>query len=139
MRAPGFLQLVKIDERRFITACRHGLVHVTWERTTIRFSRDEFRRLVGLLQRSADALPPSLIHEGEMRITCRLDEECELQIGSLSLLLSPSEFLELAKGAREAVRRLDQILASGVWDRGEEEDTPPGLLELLRRFSFSKN
>lgn len=139
MRAPSFLQLAKIDERRFITACRHGLVHVTWGRITLRFSRDEFRWIAGVLQRAVDAVPPSFFREGELRVTYRVDEDCELQVGSLSLLFPPTEFQALAQAARDAIRRLDQILASGVWDGKEEEEAPPGILEMLRRFSFSQN
>ncbi len=139
MRAPDFLQLARIDGQRFIAACRHGLVHLTWRRTTIRFSRDGFRRLAGLLERAADALPPSTARDGEIRVTCRLDEDCELQVGSLVLLISPAEFQALVKAASEAMRRLDQILDSGVWDRGPAEDAPPGVLEQFRRFSFSRN
>lgn len=139
MRAPHFLQLARIDERHFIMACRHGLVHVTWERITIRFSRDEFRRLAGLLERAMDDLPPTLAHDGKFEITRRLDEDGELRMDALVLLLSPTQLEEFARASREALRRLDEILSSGVWDRREEDESPPSLLDQLGRFSFSEN
>jgi hypothetical protein len=139
MRAPHFLQLARIDEQHFIMACRHGLVHVTWDRTTIRFSRDEFRRLAGLLERAMDDLPPTLARDGRYEVTRRLDEDCELRMESLVVLLSPNQFEEFARATREAVRRLDEILSSGVWDRQEEDESLPSLLDQLRRFSFSDN
>jgi hypothetical protein len=139
MRAPHFLQLARIDDRHFIMACRHGLVHVTWERTTIRFSRDEFRRLAGLLERATDALPPSSARDGKFRVTYRLNEDCELQMDSLVLLFSPTELEAFVQATREAVRRLDEILTSGVWDKEEPDEGPPSILEQLRQFSFSRN
>jgi len=146
MRAPNFIQLAWLDEQHFITSCRHGLVHVTWGRSTIHFSREEFRRLAGLLQRVANALPPLDVQDGEIRVTCRLDEDCELRIGSLILLLSPANpstpraaFPAFVQAVAEAVRHLDEILASGIWDRRDEEEAPPDILQQLRRVSFSRN
>jgi hypothetical protein len=132
------MPLAQIDERRFITACRYGMVHVIWERATIRFSRDEFRQLAGLLERAAGARIAFTIQEGEMHVTCDLNQGGEVRVGSSSLLLSASEFHELVWAVGEAVRRLDEILASGIW---EQEPEPPqgSFLEQLRRASFSNN
>lgn len=139
MRAPHFLQLARIDERRFIMACRHGLIHLTWGRTTTRFSRDKFRRLAALLTQVSSATPPSSARDREVGVTFRLDEDSELRVGSLALLLSPAEFRALVAAATEAVQRLDEILASGIWDRDDEDEAPPGILEQFHRFSFSLN
>lgn len=139
IRTPHFVRLVELDGQRFITACRHGLVHLTWERTTIRFSRDEFRRLAGLLNRASDDLFLAPIRDGDLRLTPRLDDDCELQVGSLVLLLSPDEFREFARAAQEAVQRLDEILASGMWDREEPEEGPTPFLRAAQRNPFSKN
>ena len=139
MRAPSFMQLARIDELRFITACRHGLVHLTWGRITLRFSREEFRRLGGLVERATDALPPASVYDGALRLTARPDEDCELRVGPLALLLPPAEFQVFIKAVREAVQRLDEILASGMWDQEEAKEAPPGVLEQLRRTIFSRN
>ncbi len=139
MRAPGFMQLARIDERRFIMACRHGLVHVTWGRMTLRFSREEFRRLGGLVERATDTLPPDSVHDGALRVTARSDEDCEVRVGPLALLLPPAEFQAFVQAVREAVQRLDEILASGVWDQEEVQETLPSVLEQLRRTRFSHN
>lgn len=139
MRAPHFVQLARIDGQRFVTACRHGLVHVTWGRITLRLSRDEFRRLVGLLLRTQDALLPSSGRDGDMQVTCRADEDCELRVGGWIMLLSPTEFQLFLRAAQEAVRRLDEILASGIWDAQDAEDSQPNLFEQLRRHIFSDN
>ena len=139
MRAPHFLRLAEIDERRFINACRHGLVHLTWSRITIRLSRDELRRLAGLLARSAESLPPSSVRDGMMQVTRSLDEDCELQLGSLKLVLSPDEVQALGGAVQEAVQQLDQILEAGMWDDDEPEDAPPTIIEHFRRHRFSEN
>ena len=139
MRAPNFVRLAQIDDQGFISACRHGLVHLTWGRTTTRFTREEFRRLAGLLDRAADALPPASAHDGELSVTCRLEGDCELRVGPLVLLLSPEEFQALAGAVREAAGRLAQILASGTWDAEEPEEDEPSFLERIRRNPFSLN
>jgi hypothetical protein len=139
MRMPDFMPLARLDNQHFITACRHGVVHLIWGRITTRFSRDEFRRLAAMLEQAADALPPASVRDGELRVTARLDEDCELQMGPLILLLPAGQFQELAKAAQEAVQRLDEILASGAWDEEGPEEVPPNPLERLRRIPFSRN
>jgi hypothetical protein len=132
------MRLAQIDEERFIGACRHGLVHLTWARATVRFSRDEFRRLVALLNRAASAGPPATFHDGDLRATSRLDAVSELSAGSWILQLSPDEWHEFTGAAREALHRLDEILASGMWN-GEPEDAQSRVFEGIRRVPFSKN
>jgi hypothetical protein len=139
MITPNFLRLAQWDDQHFATACRHGLVHLTWGRITTRLTRNEFRQLAALLQQAEDASPPISLHDRDLRITTRLDEDCELQIGPLVLLLSPTHFDALVRLAQEAVDRLDKILASGVWDRDEPEQGPSDFLEQFRRIHFSRN
>jgi hypothetical protein len=138
MRVPHFLTLVQIDKQRFVSACRSGVVHLTWVRATVRFDRDEFRRLAWLLERAADIPPPTSLCDGGLTVTRRHDEECELQAGPVILLLSPAEFRQLARAAREAVVRLDEILDSGVWDQPDEEG-PADPLDQAGQVPFSKN
>lgn len=133
--APHVIRLAEIDERRFINACRHGVVHLTWHRVTVRLGRDEFRRLARLLSRSSE--PPGRFRDGEMAVACS-HQECEVELGPLSLTLSLPEFHELDQAVQEAVERLDEILDSGVWDQ-QEEDAPRSILDRLRQHSFSEN
>jgi hypothetical protein len=133
------MQLARINGHHFMTACRHGLVHVTWDRVTLRLSRDEFRRLTGLLEQTEDALLPSSTREGNLQVIRRSDEDCELRVGAWILLLSPVEFQSFLRAAQEAVRRLDEILASGIWDTEDVEDTQPSFFERLRQHTFSDN
>lgn len=139
MMVSHFMLLAQMDEQRFIAACRHGIVHLTWGRVTARFRQDEFRRLARLLERAMDASPPASVRDRDLRVTLRLDEDCELQMGSLVLLLPPVEFQEFARVGQEAVKRLDEILASGAWDEPEEGEAPSNPLEQFRQFSFSHN
>jgi hypothetical protein len=131
--------LAQIDELRFISGCRSGVVHLTWNRTTIRFAQAEFRQLADLLSMACQADPPASLWEGNLYITRRLDEDCELRLGSLVLLLSPDELQELGQAAREAVLRLDKIVDSGVWDETDTERPPVNPFDLLSRPSFSQN
>jgi hypothetical protein len=139
MRAPHFIRLAQIDEQRFITGCRSGVVHLTWGRVTLRFADREFRRLAELLDEANRAEHLASLREGSLSVTCRRDEECELGMGPLSLLLSPSEFQDLVRATREAVEHLDGVLASGAWDEPQREDSPPGPIGPLSRTPFSEN
>jgi hypothetical protein len=139
MRAPHFVRLAQIDEQRFITGCRSGVIHLTWERITARFSQEEFRRLAALLQQAVAAPSPASLWDGPLHVTCRPDEEYEFRMGPLVLLLAPGEFRALAGAAQEAAERLEEILASGVWDEPEPEETPPDRSALLGRTPFSQN
>jgi hypothetical protein len=134
--APHVVRLAEIDEQRFINACRHGLVHLTWNRLTVRFGRVEFRRLARLLSRSAE--PPGRFRDGEMEIACS-HRECRVQVGQVSLTLPLDEFHKLERAIQQAVERLDEVLDSGVWDQQEQEDAPRSILERLRQHSFSEN
>lgn len=139
MRTPHFMTLAQIDKERFISACRHGVVHLTWDRVTVRMGRGEFRRLASMMDQASDSPPPVTMSSGRLRVTYRQDEDSELQVFSATLLLSPSEFRDLAKATQEAVNRLDKILSSGAWDESGEKETPPDPLQQLRQVTFSKN
>lgn len=140
MRMPHFVRLAEIDKQHFITACRHGLVHMTWGRITLRLSRDEFTELAGMLEQAVEAPGRRSIRSGDLSVTYRPDEECEFRAGPLALLLPPAEFEKFARLAQEAARHLEKILTSGAWDREEVEDEPPGdSLEVGRRNPFSHN
>ena len=141
MRRPHFLSLAQLDDERFVMACRHGVVHLTWRRTTMRLSRDELRQLASLLAQAADELLPATLRHGELRVTCRLDDDCEFQMGALVLLLSAKQFQEFTTMVGTAAQRLDKLLDSGVWDEQEprEAPEPPDFLEQFRKPLFSRN
>jgi hypothetical protein len=136
---PNFVRLAQLDDQHFLSACRHGLIHLTWGRVTVRLARDEFARLASLLDEAVSSPPPATLRDRDLRVTTRLGEECELQMGSLVLLVTPDRFAELATAARDGLNRLDKILASGLWDNDESESGPPDFLAQLRRFFFSRN
>ena len=140
MKMPHFVRLAELDKQHFLTACRHGLVHMTWGRITLRLSRDEFRELASMLERATGDLPQRSIRSGDLCVTYRPDEDCEFRAGPLALLLPPAEFEQFAQVAQEAARQLAKILASGAWDRVEPEDEQPGdSIELDKRNPFSRN
>jgi hypothetical protein len=139
MRAPHFVRLAQIDEQHFISACRHGLVHLTWGRATLRLLRNEFRNLADLLEQVTEAQAPNSARHGQIEVSARIDGDGELRLGTLVLLLSPDEFQRFAQTAREAVTRLDRFLASGVWDRDEEDSAPSGFSPPFQRTPFSEN
>jgi hypothetical protein len=138
MKVPHFLTLFQLDRLHFISACRTGIVHVTWVRATVRLDRDEFRRLAWLLERVADIPPPTSLCDGEMSVSQYADEESEVRIGPVALFLSPDEFGQFVDAVQKGVERLDKILASGIWDAPEEEE-PPATLDPTGRTPFSTN
>ena len=145
MRAPHFITLAQIDRAHFITACRHGVVHLTWGRTTLRFSHSEFERLASLVQQVTDGPPPASAHDGELRVISRPEEDSELRVGPTVILLSPSEWRSFDKAIRSAAQHLSAVLSSGAWDDpedaadGEEREAPSNPLVQLRETRFSDN
>ncbi len=145
MRVPHFITLAQIDRAHFITACRHGVVHLTWGRTTMRFSHSEFERLASLVQQVADGPPPASAHDGELWVISRLEEDSELGVGPTVILLSPSEWRSFDKAMRSAAQHLSAVLASGAWDEPEdgeergEREAPSNPLMQLRQTRFSDN
>jgi hypothetical protein len=145
---PFFLQLARMDDEHYVTACRHGLVHLTWGRTTTRFGRDEFRQLADLMTQVGGPYPTT-IRDGDVRITFSPSDDCEVQFGPFVLVLSPAEFAQLVQLLSEATNQLAKILSSGVWgaasDRGEtatgegQERRAGDPLAQLRRTLFSQN
>jgi hypothetical protein len=133
------MRLASIDRLRFIVACRHGLVHLTWKRITLRLSRNEFRRLARLLDQATAGLPPGQFRDGDMRLTWRHDEESEIRVGEFVLLFASSEFTAFADLVGQALDRLDEILASGMWDPVQADDEPSDPLAQFRPDSFSRN
>jgi hypothetical protein len=145
VRVPHFITLAQIDRAHFITACRHGVVHLTWGRTTVRFSHSQFEKLVGLVQYVADGPPPASAHDEELWVTSRLEEDSELRVGSTVILLSPSEWQAFSRAMRSAAQHLSDVLASGAWDDPEdrvdreEQQAPSNPLLQLRETRFSDN
>lgn len=140
MRTPHFLKLAEIDDLRFIMGCRHGMVHLTWGRVTVRFQRDEFRRLAGLLARALDDVPPVFVQDGAIRVSYRPGDESELRLGTVVILLPGDEILELTEAAQDAIRHLDNILVSGVWEQEEsDDDAPADPTSRLGGTRFSRN
>jgi hypothetical protein len=131
VRAPHFVRLAQIDEMHFIAACRQGLVHLTWGRSTLRLLRDEFRQLVALLERVES--------DGDFWIRFRPEDPCELQMGALILLLTAEEFRQFSQAAQQAMAQLDRFLASGVWDQEETPETQTNPFDQLRQIPFSQN
>jgi len=138
MRAPHFIQLAQIDDHRFISACRHGLVHLTWGRATLRFRREEFRQLADMLAEMLKQSPPATRRVGVLSVARHFGGDWELRIGPMALHLDSEAGTTFAHTTQEAVRQLDEILASGMWDR-EEAEEPPASFEDRLHISFSSN
>lgn len=145
METPRFVTLAQVDRQHFISACRHGMVHMTWGRSTLRLSRDELRLLATLLDRAVGSHSGHSVSQGGLTVTFEPGTTTEIRLGTRSiswvLALAPDPFHDFHQAVREAVKRLEEILKSGIWDKDEstEEEAPPNPLELLRRVPFSRN
>ena len=134
-KTPQILRLAQLDDQHFVMACGHGLIHLTWDRATVRMSRDEFRRLGHLLERPGDDVSagqdPSLIH--------RADGTVELCLGAIAWILAPAEFQNFCRLVGFALSQLDAFLAAGFWEREAPEDSYPVIWEESQRVPFSIN
>lgn len=152
MRVPQFITLARVDQERFVSACPRGIVHLSWGCATVRLSHGQLRRLAIVLDRNAGSQDPVSGCDGELAIALRPDGQTQVQIAfpaasrregstaSVVLVLAPEELALLHQALREAVQRLDQLLASGVWSQeGAESEPPDGASGQLGRFPFSDN
>ncbi|HFD40908.1 MAG TPA: hypothetical protein ENJ31_13785 [Anaerolineae bacterium] len=137
MRAPHFVQLARMDDHRFISACRHGLVHLTWGRVTLRFRREEFRQMADLLSQVQRHHPPITRRVGALIVTRQFGGDWELRVGPMALHLDSETGEAFIPIAQEAVRQLDEVLASGMWD--QEPEKAPASLEEQLHIPFSSN
>jgi hypothetical protein len=139
MSGSRFTILARIDDLHFIAACPHGVAHLTWENATLRFTLDEFRTLARLLERAMAVWPPAAMSDGALHVTYRLNDDCELGVGSIGLRLPSVGFRQLANTVQEAQRRLDDMIASGAWAEPERQEPPPDPFQELKRIPFSRN
>jgi hypothetical protein len=139
VQAPHFVTLVQIDRRHTISACRHGIVHLHWKRSTIRFREDEFRRLTSLVEQAVIAEAPPTTRDGTFSVVARNRGDSEIGLGSMTLLLAPAEWEAFAEALPTAVGRLDDLRNSGAWDQSDPQESPPSPLERLRQTHFSDN
>jgi hypothetical protein len=137
---PRFTILSRIDDTRFISACPHGMVHLTWERLTLRLRVDEFEALALLLGHAVpgnEHLPGSRA-AGSLRLSYRPGDPPEVCIGVAALRLKMIELRQLAAAVEEARLRLGQIAASGEWDQPDPE-RPADPFAGLKQNPFSVN
>lgn len=130
-----FTVLARIDDARLISACPHGVAHLTWERATLRLSFDELAALAALLTPGPGPAPGE---DARRQLAVRPGDPGELQVGSAILRLPAAEFRQLGAAIREAWQRLEAMRASGEW----EAEEPPGRedpLAGLRQHPFSSN
>jgi hypothetical protein len=138
MSGTQFTILSRIDNVRFISACPHGVAHITWERLTLRLRLNEFEDLGHLLARASANEARPVHHAASLPIAYHPGDPCEVQVGVLVLRLSRSEFRQLAAAVAEAQRRLDEIVASGEWDEPEAASPADPFAE-LKAHHFSTN
>ena len=100
--------LASIDSRRYVSICAHGIVHITWGMTTLRFRPQDFAYLARVLDEKAvrpdDApcqKPICMFSNDENKVTLRI-----LEFG---LFLSPPDFLLLVDMVVTALQRLNML------------------------------
>ncbi len=81
--------------------------------------------------------PPITRRLGALIVSRQFGGDWELRVGPMALHLDSETGEAFIPIAQEAVRQLDEVLASGMWDQAPEE-TPTSLKEQLH-ISFSSN
>lgn len=139
MSGPRFTILARMDDLHFIAACPHGIAHLTWENTTLRFTLDEFQALAHLVERTIAAQAPIVLTDGNLSVAWQPLDRCELQVGSAALRLAPADFRRLMAIVQEAKRCLDDLTASGKWTEPDRQGSPPDPFQALKQIPFSRN
>lgn len=138
-KTPQILRLAQLDDQHFVMACGHGLIHLTWDRATVRMSRDEFRHLGHLLEQAVDDVPPARATSHDPSLVSRADGTLELRQGAIAWILAPAEFQDFCRLVGLALSQLDAFLAAGFWEREAPEDSYPVIWEESQRVPFSIN
>lgn len=138
MSPSHFVRLAQVEGQGIISACRHGVVHLSWANVTVRLELAEFERLARLLSRGSALSTRAPLCEGDY---CLAAEGPRYRIGlaALDLWLSAAEFLTLVEMVASAHRRLHELLESDEWREPDpDEEELPSLDELSRhQFSLS--
>lgn len=138
MSGPRFTILAHIDDTRFISACAHGVAHLTWERLTLRLRLDELEAVARLMAAHPAGEDRSARAESGLLLAFRPGPPAELHVGTVVLRLSPAEVRQLGGALQQACRRLDEIRAGGEWDTSEPSP-PPDRPVPFGPIPFSKN
>lgn len=133
-----FIELARLEETGLISICRHGIIHFTWHNVTIRLRNDAFRRLGRLLQRGRAMTTAIPIYDEELSVNVE-ESEYRIAIGIVELLLRPEEFLTLVNLVSEAIKRMEEIIASAAWDQPDQEPLALASLDSIFPPRFSQN
>jgi hypothetical protein len=139
MARSHFSQLAHLPGQGIISICRHGLVHLTWENVTIRLERGVFQRLGRLVERAMAISSPVPIYDDDLSVDFDRSH-FRVTIPSIEWTLSTESFLAFRGMIKEALKRLELLVASGRWEE-EDEAEPLTLMPFdeLEGHSFSLN
>lgn len=139
MARTHFSRLAYLPGQGAVSICRHGLVHLTWENLTLRLQRSVFMRLGRLLERGLATSSSVPLYDQDLSVRSH-GGEFHVAVASIELTLSAETYLAFRGMIRQALQRLETLLASGGWEEDEEEE-PLALLpwEELDTPSFSLN
>ncbi|MBN1315806.1 MAG: hypothetical protein JXA42_10070 [Anaerolineales bacterium] len=138
MAQTHFIELARLEETGMINLCRHGIVHFTWHNVTIRIRIDAFRRLERLLQRGRAMTTAIPIYDEELSVNVE-ETEYRIAIGIIEILLRPEEFLSLVNLISNAIKRLEEVVATGDWNQLEPKPLSLAALETIFPPKFSPN
>jgi hypothetical protein len=138
MARSHFSRLAHAPGQGVVSICRHGLVHLTWENLTIRLEREVFRRLGRLLERGLGISSPIPIYDEDLAVGFE-QSHFRITVDSVELTLTPESFLTLRQMTKEALERMEVLMATGRWEA--QDDAEPlslaSLDELEPRFSLN--
>jgi len=135
-----FIPLASADDRREISVCRHGIVHLNWWNMTLRFMPKDFERLTETLTYGKGmAVSFGSWCDGDICLSSRHGPGYVLTVASVSLALDAEDYRSLTSIAQKASRRLKTVLASKMWQEPEPESPQANPLAGLKGTNFSTN
>jgi len=101
--------IAKIDQRRYITYCDHGILHLTWGMSTWRFRPQDFVYVTDLLNSGAEFMAFTELSKGTVKLSQDEQGNISLVINEVGLHLDINSFLSLVEMSNVALKKLRRV------------------------------
>ncbi len=129
--------IARIDERRYISKCAHGTIHLVWGIATIRFLPQDMPHVAHLLGKGSIGDEAQRISHGPLCLTRNEGGGFVFVVKEFGLHLNAVDFLQLVDLVGTALQRMGYADSD---DSGWPAPPPPAVAEgEFTRNSFSLN
>lgn len=129
--------IAQIDERKYISICEHGTLHLVWGMVTLRFRPQDFAYVVHLLEQGLSSTKGQEIVCGPVRVKQDENGSFALRIIEIELYLNAVDYPVLVEIAKTALKSLKSVFTDSSGKRLQVPQKLPK--RFMGRSSFSLN